>query len=642
MESISQEKPTRSLHLSIWLIVANVAIFVLMWWRMPGRELTNETLIAWGANFAPLTLTGEPWRLLTSAFLHGGWTHLLMNMYMLAVLGPILERTIGALRFAVVYLLSALGASLLSAFWFGYHEVESFVSAGIHPVVSVGASGALMGLAGAAAAVCLRYAMSRRGWDEPPVPIRSSAIGQVIAINLISGFFISGIDQAAHVGGVLVGFIVGMAVCRPQRKGARGLGQAGVVALGIAGSIAIVAAALHGSNAELEQWKTEIDNELAQSRLKAEREQQAQAIAEQVKFDAAHRPPFFSADVAKGTVLPVGKSPYAMVLGPGGKRLYVTAMDDNTLTVIDVDKRALLRTIHGEPFATGLGGCPGNMCRGRGAAGVAVSPDERYAYVASMREDSVVRIDLTRGTIVDSVKVGRFPRTVLASFAHDKLYVFNGVGDSISVVGLSQWPKSVKTLSLGGSAQANGMPFGRTLSMWLSSDGNTLYAHAIQKNAIVAFDTASDAVVHTYPVDSGFLAAVPAASGAGVWFYSQSSLDWMDPAKLTASRNNAVCHEGMYDVDTSDDGKYFAVLDYDHPTVRVFKAATHGTTGEYPLPSAPEQVIFAPDQRTLYALAQDGTVSILDRQKSVDYTRDEAETPFFCPPSQAPGADDNE
>ena len=645
----SQENPPRFYGISILIGIANIAIFVLMWWPIRDQGLTNERLLAWGANFAPLTLTGQPWRLLTGAFLHGGWTHLFMNMYMLAVLGPLLERTIGALRFIVVYLLSALGASLLSAYWFGHHQVGSFTTAlgvvvpaqGIHPVVSVGASGALMGLAAAAAAVCLRHAFIRRQTQEAPVPISGSAIGQVIAINLLSGFFVSGIDQAAHVGGVIVGFVVGLIVNRPRRSGPRAWRQVGVLTLGAAGTLAIVAAALHGSSPELRQWRVAFEKQLAQNRLKAEREQQAQAMAEQAKFDAQHRPPFVSAAVAAGTTLPVGKSPYAMALGPTGKRLYVTSMDDNELTVLDLEKRAVLRTIRGEPFSTGLDGCPGNMCRGRGAAGVVVSPDERYAYVASMRENGVVRIDLAQGAIVDSAKVGVFPRTLIASPAHDTLYVFNGVDDTISVISLSQWPKVVATLNLGGSAQAANMPFGRPLSMWLSHDGSKLYAYAVARNAIVAFDTSSNTVVRTYPVGSDFFSAVPAPSGSGVWLYSQASLDWADPTTLAANKQSAICQNSMYNVDTSDDGKYLAVSDYNRSSVQVIKTATHSTVGEYPAPSALVQTIFAPDHRTLYALGVDGTVSIIDREKSVDYTEDGADKAFFCPASQESSEDDS-
>ncbi|WP_205192555.1 rhomboid family intramembrane serine protease, partial [Burkholderia sp. LMG 13014] len=120
-----REQKTSWPWLTILLAVVNTAIFVLIWRQASYGELSNPLLLDWGANFAPYTLTGQPWRLLTSAFLHGGWTHLLLNMYMLIVLGTVLERTGGMLRFGVAYLLSALGGSLLSALWHGYHEVGS-------------------------------------------------------------------------------------------------------------------------------------------------------------------------------------------------------------------------------------------------------------------------------------------------------------------------------------------------------------------------------------------------------------------------------------------------------------------------------------------------------------------------------------
>ncbi|WP_253074619.1 rhomboid family intramembrane serine protease, partial [Burkholderia vietnamiensis] len=110
-----REQPTSRPWLTIVLAVVNIAIFVLMWRAASYGELSNPLLLDWGANFAPYTLTGQPWRLLTSAFLHGSWMHVALNMYMLIVLGTVLERVGGTLRFGVAYLLSALGGSLLSA-----------------------------------------------------------------------------------------------------------------------------------------------------------------------------------------------------------------------------------------------------------------------------------------------------------------------------------------------------------------------------------------------------------------------------------------------------------------------------------------------------------------------------------------------
>ncbi|WP_244102063.1 rhomboid family intramembrane serine protease [Burkholderia ambifaria] len=627
--------------MTILLAVVNTVIFMLMWRQASYGSLSNPLLLDWGANFAPYTLTGQPWRLLTSAFLHGSWTHLALNMYMLVVLGTVLERAGGTLRFGVAYLLSALGGSLLSALWHGYHEVAStsfafgvaLESSGIRPVVSVGASGALMGLAGAAAAFALQRRRDSAG--DAPVAINLGALWQVIAINLGSGFLISGIDQAAHLGGVVVGFFAGWLMYGAGRS----MRVAVPLVLAVLGSAAMLFAAQRAGSEELQGWRDATRRDVERDVAKRHAQQQAAAIAEQIRDDEQHRPAPVSAEQAAGTVVPIGKWPYAMVLGASGKRLYLTDNDRNTLVVVDVERQAVVRTITGEPFATGLDGCPGNMCRGRGASGVYVSPDERYAYVASMRENGLARIDLNSGAIVDGVTLGRFPRAIVASASNDRLYVLNSVDDTISVVSLAHWPQVIATLRLG-DHDASGVEFGRALSMWLSPDGRRLYAYAMQKGAIVAFDTATNAQVETYMVDPDFIQAQPGEKGAGIWVYNTSSVQWRDASSLAVRNSYPVCQTSMHSFDGSGDGSLIAVTGYDDKPMRVIKTATRRTVGEFPVAGGVSQVIIAPDHKTLFALGAAGTLSFLRMDRSLDYLQDGGDGEFLCAASAA-GTDDD-
>ncbi|MBY4771283.1 rhomboid family intramembrane serine protease [Burkholderia ambifaria] len=627
--------------LTILLAVVNTVIFMLMWRQASYGSLSNPLLLDWGANFAPYTLTGQPWRLLTSAFLHGSCTHLALNMYMLVVLGTVLERAGGTLRFGVAYLLSALGGSLLSALWHGYHEVAStsfafgvaLESSGIRPVVSVGASGALMGLAGAAAAFALQRRRDSAG--DAPVAINLGALWQVIAINLGSGFLISGIDQAAHLGGVVVGFVAGWLMYGAGRS----MRVAVPLVLAVLGSAAMLFAAQRAGSEELQGWRDATRRDVERDAAKRHAQQQAAAIAEQIRDDEQHRPTPVSAEQAAGTVVPIGKWPYAMVLGASGKRLYLTDNDRNTLVVVDVERQAVVRTITGEPFATGLDGCPGNMCRGRGASGVYVSPDERYAYVASMRENGLARIDLNSGAIVDGVTLGRFPRAIVASASNDRLYVLNSVDDTISVVSLAHWPQVIATLRLG-DHDASGVEFGRALSMWLSPDGRRLYAYAMQKGAIVAFDTATNAQVETYTVDPDFIQAQPGEKGAGIWVYNTSSVQWRDASSLAVRNSYPVCQTSMHSFDGSGDGSLIAVTGYDDKPMRVIKTATRRTVGEFPVAGGVSQVIIAPDHKTLFALGAAGTLSFLRMDRSLDYLQDGGDGEFLCAASAA-GTDDD-
>jgi rhomboid protease GluP len=175
------------------LIDLTVLVWVLM--TLSGISPTNPTgrqLAAWGSNVSTLTLHGEPWRLFTSLFVHGGVSHLLLNMFSLWLLGLMLEQRVGAIRLLAVYLASGLAASLATV-W--YH------TGGIN---STGASGAIFGLYGFMLVLLLSKKMVLDKSD------RRAMLGLVLYLvlsNLISG--ISGnIDNIAHVGGLAMGLLV--------------------------------------------------------------------------------------------------------------------------------------------------------------------------------------------------------------------------------------------------------------------------------------------------------------------------------------------------------------------------------------------------------------------------------------------------
>src|ERR1022692_708736 len=154
----------------------------------PLRELVH-----WGANFGPLTLSGEWWRLLTNVFVHGGIIHIAFNMWCLWNLGALCESLYGRWTYAAIYILCGLGASLASVAW--------------HPgTPSVGASGAIFGLAGA-----LIAAFKLGEFSVPRAALSGTlrSLGAFVVYNLVFGFALPGIDNTAHIGGLITGLIVG-------------------------------------------------------------------------------------------------------------------------------------------------------------------------------------------------------------------------------------------------------------------------------------------------------------------------------------------------------------------------------------------------------------------------------------------------
>ena len=142
-----------------------------------GSELIND-----GAVSRPEIADGEIWRLLTAGFLHAGLVHLLFNAFALYVLGTLLEPAVGRLRFTIIYFVSLFAGS------FGALVVEP-------DALTVGASGAIFGLMGAAVVV-----MRNRGINP-----MESGLGLWLGINLVFTFAIPGISIGGHLGGLIGG-----------------------------------------------------------------------------------------------------------------------------------------------------------------------------------------------------------------------------------------------------------------------------------------------------------------------------------------------------------------------------------------------------------------------------------------------------
>ncbi|WP_426103644.1 rhomboid family intramembrane serine protease [Massilia sp. TSP1-1-2] len=204
-------------------------------------------MIRWGANLAPLTLTGEPWRLLSSMFLHFGLIHLALNCYMLLMLGGIVEREFGSARFALIYLLSGLFGSLASALWYTSFKV------------SAGASGALMGIAGA----CLAHALIAWLRKEQSEAVRlTGPLTQTIGINLVLGALNPAVDNACHVGGLLAGALIGavFTVTRFEHSAAKRAAAAAIVS--VAALALLYVTVSRPPSPELVQLKLQLQAEL--------------------------------------------------------------------------------------------------------------------------------------------------------------------------------------------------------------------------------------------------------------------------------------------------------------------------------------------------------------------------------------------
>jgi rhomboid protease GluP len=191
---------TRRAWITPALVAVNAAVFLAM--VATGVSIfrpSNADLVKWGADFGPLTIGGQWWRMLTNTFVHVGIVHIAMNMFGLWQVGFLVERLLGNGRFLGVYLLAGLCGSLASL--------------AVHPfVVAAGASGAVFGIYGA----LLGYLARHRG--GVPRPILQSLLKvslSFLGFNLLFGLQIKGIDMAAHGGGFVGGAICAYGIARP-------------------------------------------------------------------------------------------------------------------------------------------------------------------------------------------------------------------------------------------------------------------------------------------------------------------------------------------------------------------------------------------------------------------------------------------
>jgi rhomboid protease GluP len=203
----------------------NVAVFIAM--ALAGVSITSPTgqeLVRWGANFGPYTIGGQWWRLLTCVFLHIGIIHIAFNMWCLWDLGRLAESLYGHWTFGAVYLITGIAASVTSLAW--------------HPTgLSAGASGAIFGIAGALIA---SFYLGEFSLPRAAVAGTLRSVVMFAGYNLVFGAVSGRTDNAAHVGGLVSGLLMGALIARVAPTRDEPFRRAGVLLVGVllvAGSI---------------------------------------------------------------------------------------------------------------------------------------------------------------------------------------------------------------------------------------------------------------------------------------------------------------------------------------------------------------------------------------------------------------------
>lgn len=187
---------------TLTLLVANVLLFMAAALGGAGWFIPNAAIeIAAGSNLGPLTTHGEWWRLITALFVHFGMIHLLFNMWALVAFGALSERLLGITNFVFIYFVAGIAANLASI--------------SLRPSIdTAGASGAIFGILGAVLAVYWRKKSTL-----PFTVIRSEGtlVFMFASLALLGGFLNKGVDNVAHLGGLVTGLLLGFTLFRTER-----------------------------------------------------------------------------------------------------------------------------------------------------------------------------------------------------------------------------------------------------------------------------------------------------------------------------------------------------------------------------------------------------------------------------------------
>lgn len=198
MENLSKQKQA---YVNISLLAINIIVFLYL--EFTGSTEDTQFMVSHGAMYAPLVVEGgQYYRLLTSIFMHFGINHIMNNMLILFILGDNLERALGHIKYLIFYLICGVGANIVSLMV----NLSNY-----RIVVSAGASGAIFGVIGG-----LLYAVVINRGQLEDLSTRQLVV--VIACSLYFGFTSTGVDNTAHVAGLLFGILMGIIMYRRPKR----------------------------------------------------------------------------------------------------------------------------------------------------------------------------------------------------------------------------------------------------------------------------------------------------------------------------------------------------------------------------------------------------------------------------------------
>jgi len=558
--------------------------------------------------------------------------HWLINTYILLLVGFHAEGLIGKARLLTLYFVSGVMGGLLSAWWHTRHYVNSYSSFGtiseqLQFVVAIGASGAILGLAGGFLVWLLFAEMYR--FEGAPETIPKGSLLQIVILTLASGMFYKGVDNAGHIGGLLGGFAVGLVLSLPIFEKKIKWRAAMAVTLATAtGAFAVWACSqpLNEDVRELREFARQDMVDLINERKKRTQEQErveseAKAIEEQETAIAKALETLMADDarligmpvpdsVAEGQVLDLGLGGgHAAAMSPDGRYLLIGGEDRSAVRLVDLQTMTNVTDI-----APGLSGKDATFCElgckaKLGTRGIAYAPDGLRAYVSDSGHRRVLVVDIASRRITSSFPAGERPGPIAIDREGKLGYVLNIVDNTVTVFDV-QSNRVVTPSKTVGPKKAKGPFFDPNFF-------RPVYLQAVE-DAVLAFD---ELTLQFYAVDPAhekehinfrqrkLFAAMADAKGS-IWMLTEDGGILAFDRKTSEEKSFAGRCGLLFSnqLAVTSDGRWIAIdgsSGHKVHAVSLINPITSRAIAEYPLPGRPSAILFSPDNARIYAVNTD-------------------------------------
>lgn len=600
------------------LIGLNVAVFCYLSQFLTSAEASHTALIHLGANVAVLTLSGEAWRLIFSLFLHDTFSHLLVNMLALAVIGFSAERQLGKWRLLAVYFLSGISASLVSACYAlrdsgaDVKNMSYFLFSVPQVVISLGASGAIMGVAGATIIALVFIDPTVRSEHDRRVAYSLSGI---VVLTLLSGTRL-GIDNASHVGGLCMGGALSFAwVLLGSRQ--KWLTEA----LLFCACALLLATGTWLSQRQIDdadlQIRANLRHKFYPLSIEKERQQKRQVLVDERDKHMEKLPEPVSDEEASGIILADIPDIQDIALSQDGRTLYAAVEDKNIIVVYSLVQHKVLSTFM-RPVRdkNDTGRC--SHCGDRGVRALTLSPDETLLYATGFEPDSLSVISVTTGEVIQTITTGRSPDAIVMSRDGKRAWVMNRTSNSISIIDLELYQQvgNIPLEKYDGVGRTGYYGIG---PIAISPDEKMLLVPGMGSSDIVRIDTTTRQKVD-YPAGEtrGTTAVVGFRPENGAVIFADSQgISRVDPVSQQPTLLAQWCSQSRYSVEAiSPDSHYIALLTYGIEGYAVLlNVDASQIVGVFPA-SYVRHLRFSADGKKLYMLGEK-TLTVVDRVKSL-------------------------